>query len=183
MLEISMGAFTFLLNVLAGISFTSSIAATEDRHEMHENLYCLALNSYWEARGEKVDAKLATAQVVMNRVDNEAYPNDACSVNTQGPERESWKTRQIPDLEPEQRVYYPVRNKCQFSWYCDGKSDSVSNMDGWEDSILAAYLVYSGLGEDKVNGATHYYAHKQVTPSWSTSMTVTVKLGGHTYLK
>jgi hypothetical protein len=49
--------------------------------------------------------------------------------------------------------------------------------------VIAAFLVYTGFGEDIVNGATHYYAHDKVNPSWSESMTVTVKLKGHTYLK
>ena len=183
MLEISMSALTLLLNIIAGLAATSSLVSVEHQHDIHEDLYCLALNSYWEARGEKFDDKLATAQVVMNRVDSEQYPEDVCSVITEGPERESWKTKQLPDLDPEERVYYPVRNKCQFSWYCDGRSDNISNIDGWEDSVIAAYLVYVGFGEDKVNGATHYYAHDKVTPSWAGSMKVTAKLGGHTYLK
>ena len=177
MLEISMSALALLLNIVAGLAATSSLVEQED-------LYCLALNSYWEARGEKFDDKLATAQVVMNRVASSSYPNNACSVVTEGPTRESWKTRQFPDLEPEKRVYYPTRNRCQFSWYCDGRSDNISSdTDGWEDSVIAAYLVYAGLGEDKVNGATHYYAHDRVTPSWASSMVATAKLGGHTYLK
>ena len=112
MLEISMSALALLLNIVAGLAATSSLVEQED-------LYCLALNSYWEARGEKFDDKLATAQVVLNRVTSGRYPDDACSVVAEGPTRESWKTRQFPDLEPEERVYYPTRNKCQFSWYCD----------------------------------------------------------------
>ena len=87
MLEISMSALTLLLNIIAGLAATSSLVSVEHQHDIHEDLYCLALNSYWEARGEKFDDKLATAQVVMNRVDSEQYPEDVCSVITEGPER------------------------------------------------------------------------------------------------
>ena len=99
------------------------------------------------------------------------------------PIKESWKTRKDPTLEQDDRVYYPTRNRCQFSWYCDGRSDDVNNLDGWEDSVIAAYIVYMGFGEDMVNGATHYYAHKKVNPNWAATMVVTAKLDGHTYLK
>ena len=107
-----------------------------------------------------------------------------CEVITEGPVRESWRTRQDDTLEDEERVYFPVRNKCQFSWYCDGKSDAIRNMTGWEDAVIAAYLVYNGYGEDRVDGALYYYAHKQIPmPKWAKNMMVTAILEGHTYLK
>ena len=55
MLEISMSALTLLLNIIAGLAATSAMVSVENRREIHEDLYCLALNSYWEARGEKFD--------------------------------------------------------------------------------------------------------------------------------
>jgi spore germination cell wall hydrolase CwlJ-like protein len=182
MLEVSLPALTVMAEILMGLLMVNPLHSI-NYTEMHEEVYCLAINSYHEARGEGFDDKLATAQVVMNRVDSPKFPDDICEVITAGPIRESWKTRQHRDLDPLERVYYPARHKCQFSWYCDGRSDSMHNLDGWEDSVVAAFLVYTGFGEDIVSGATHYYAHDRVSPSWAERMEVTVKLKGHTYLK
>ena len=30
---------------------------------------------------------------------------------------------------------FPIRDKCQFSWYCDGKSDTILNLEVY-DKIL-----------------------------------------------
>ncbi len=182
MLDMPVSVVSILLNIIIGLVTSPTLMHTASIQE-HKQLYCLAANSYWESRGESLDDKIATAQVVMNRVDSRKYPDDICSVITQGPKRESWKTKQDPTLSNAERKYYPIRNRCQFSWYCDGRSDMITNLDGWEDSVIAAYLVYIGYGEDKVDGATHYYAHKKVTPRWASSMLVTAKLTGHTYLK
>jgi|TARA_R100000315_G_C5228976_1_gene139914 spore germination cell wall hydrolase CwlJ-like protein len=182
MLDISLNALTALTQIVMGLVVVNPMH-TGDPIDLHEELYCLAINSYHEARGASFDDKIATAQVVMNRVASMKYPEDVCEVITEGPVRESWKTKQYPDLDYGDRVFYPVKHRCQFSWYCDGRSDAVYNLDGWEDSVIAAFLVYTGFGEDIVDGATHYYAHDKVNPSWAKSMTVTVKLKGHTYLR
>ena len=137
---------------------------------MLEGLACLALNIYHEARDQPIEGQVAVAQVVMERVKSNKYPNSICEVVMQGPTY-SWS------------INYPIKHRCQFSWYCDGVSDAIHNLDGWEDSVIAAFLVYTGFGEDIVKGATHYYAHDRVTPFWASKMKVTAKLRGHTYLK
>ena len=144
MLDVSLTALTMLVQIVTGLVVVNPWHTT-DPVDIHEELYCLAINSYHEARGETFDDKLATAQVVMNRAESPKFPNDV--------------------------------------WYCDGRSDAIHNLDGWEDSVIAAFLVYTGFGEDIVDGATHYYAHDKVSPSWARRMEVTVRLKGHTYLK
>ena len=101
-----------------------------------EALFCLALNAYWEARNQDMEGMIAVSQVVMNRVESEYYPDDVCEVVFQGPTRPSWKDPSI-DI--------PVRHRCQFSWYCDGKSDNIPTKDSeaWNSARLAAYGVYT----------------------------------------
>ena len=182
MIEVTLPALTFLTQIVMGMVVLNPIA-NGDPVDFHEELYCLSLNAYHEARGVNFDEMLAVSQVVMNRVDVSAY-GSVCEVVTEGPVRESWRTRQDDTLSDEERVYYPIRHKCQFSWYCDGKSDAVRNLKGWEDAVIAAYLVYNGYGEDRVDGAMYYYAHNQIAmPKWAKGMTVTAVLKGHTYLK
>jgi len=182
MLEVSLTALTFLTQIVLGFAVTNPVSYTNPA-DTHEELYCLALNAYHEARGVSMDEMMAVSQVVMNRVDRSVY-GTVCEVITEGPTRESWRTAQDKTLSNEGRVYYPVRDKCQFSWYCDGKSDVVHNLTGWEDAVIAAYLAYNGYGEDRVDGALYYYAHKRIPmPNWAKNMMVTAILEGHTYLK
>jgi len=63
---------------------------------------------------------IAVAQVTLNRVAHNSFPDDICDVVYQGPTKASWKDKS---------VYYPVKHRCQFSWYCDGKSDRISSVN------------------------------------------------------
>ena len=72
-----------------------------------EETYCMSLNIYYEARGESWRGKTAVAHVTLNRVKHEKYPNTVCGVVLQA---KLWKGN-------------PIRDMCQFAWYCDGKSE------------------------------------------------------------
>ena len=45
-----------------------------------DELECLALNIYHEARGEDINGQVAVSQVVMNRVDSNYFPSTVCDV-------------------------------------------------------------------------------------------------------
>ena len=45
-----------------------------------KSLRCLANAVYFEARSEPIRGQMAVAQVVMNRVFSDFYPNDVCGV-------------------------------------------------------------------------------------------------------
>ena len=49
-----------------------------------EALVCLALNVYYEARSQSIVEQIAVAQVVINRVNDDRYPNTICEVVKQG---------------------------------------------------------------------------------------------------
>mgnify|MGYP003316608280 CR=1 FL=1 len=82
---------------------------------MAEALMCLALNVYFEARSENMASQIAVSLVVMNRVEDHRFPNTVCEVVKQGLTYK-WK----PSL--------PIKNRCQFSWYCDGKPDKPKKL-------------------------------------------------------
>ena len=97
---------------------------------------------YHEARGQGSAGLLAVSSVVLNRVKAKRFPNDICEVIEQGPTRESWKTRQTPD--PTDAVFYPIKNRCQFSWYCDGKSDVPKDVKTYERLLtISTSIVYN----------------------------------------
>ena len=45
---------------------------------------CLALNTYHEAKNQSLVGQIATAQVVMNRVEDNRFPNTICEVVKEG---------------------------------------------------------------------------------------------------
>ena len=134
-----------------------------------EALVCLALNVYHEARDQPFIGQVAVAQVVMNRVYDDRYPDTVCEVVEQGPTY-SWK----PD--------FPVRHRCQFSWYCDGKSDKVYDEEAWQQALMIAHGVYYGNLDDFVEGATHYHA-SYVLPEWAETKTQVVQIGEHIFYR
>jgi spore germination cell wall hydrolase CwlJ-like protein len=130
---------------------------------------CLALNVYHEARDQPFIGQVAVAQVVMNRVHDKRYPDTVCEVVKQGPTY-SWTDD------------FPVRYRCQFSWYCDGKSDTPHDSSAWEQARLIAYGVYSGNIYDLVEGATHYHA-TYVHPEWAETKTKIAQIGEHIFYR
>ena len=135
---------------------------------------CLALNTYHEAKNQSLVGQVATAQVVMNRVADDRYPNTVCEVVKQGPHRPSWEN---PEKE------YPIRHRCQFSWYCDGKPDVPKNEKAWRKAQDVAFLVlYNKINLDVTEGATHYHA-TYVKPAWARTKTRTTKIEKHIFYR
>ena len=140
-------------------------------------LTCLALNVYHEARNQPLAGQLAVIAVTMNRVVDSRYPNTVCGVVKQGPSRPSWKgTGEM----------IPVRNKCQFSWYCDGKSDVIhdANKDYFGELLLLTNDIIDGTMTviDITEGATHYHAD-YVMPSWAKTKTKTIEIEDHIFYR
>ena len=133
-------------------------------------LMCLALNTYHEAKNQSMIGQIATAQVVMNRVEDSRYPNTVCEVVKQGPK---YKGSDVP-----------VRHKCQFSWFCDGKSDEPKkDSKEWFKAQDYARIVLSGrIALDVTEGATHYHA-TYVKPSWAKTKTRTTRIESHIFYR
>ena len=144
---------------------------------------CLAKNMYYEARSQGLAGQLAVSLVVLNRVKDNRFPNTICEVVEDGPVRESWKTKgkNVPEHE---RTYYPIRHRCQFSWYCDGASDEPKEPTTY--SVLydmAMDLVYGDITVvDITEGATHYHAD-YVFPAWRKTKTKTVEIEDHIFYR
>jgi|13_taG_2_1085334.scaffolds.fasta_scaffold02541_9 spore germination cell wall hydrolase CwlJ-like protein len=125
-------------------------------------LMCMALNVYHESRSENLKGQVAVANVTLNRVADSKWPNDVCSVVEQG--------------------YTKGKQNCQFSWYCDGKSDTPTDTVAWARAVLVANDVMMGYIPDITEGATHYHA-RYVNPYWVDSFTKTVEIGSHMFYK
>jgi len=154
-----------------------------------EDAACLTENMYHEARSDGYAGMYATTMVVMNRVNDWRYPDTICEVVKEGPIKESWTTAQHKQLLEEDRVFYPVRNKCQFSWYCDGRADTMHDEASLYVAKEIAHLVLSNYYEtdvivDITEGATHYHA-TSVMPYWvgSRDMAKVTQIGSHIFYR
>ena len=141
---------------------------------MTQDTYCMALNIYHESRSENLAGKFAVADVVMNRVNNRNYPDSVCGVIYDAELKPSWK-------DPTKEV--PIRNRCQFSWYCDGKLDDPTETDAWNESILVAHQsIYEGRMLGLTEGATHYHT-TYVEPYWASSLDLVGHIGSHIFYR
>lgn len=124
-------------------------------------LVCLALTLYWESRGESDLAQKAVGHVVMNRVNAAGYPSDVCSVVTQhGPEP-----------------------PCQFSWWCDGRSDTPQDHTEWWRAFRNALEVYANPDADPTAGAL-YFHRKDLRPAWARAKVGRARVfGGHVFFR
>ena len=167
----------------ASSTFQDPIEGELFAEEQSPELYCLAMNIYHEARADHIAGQYAVADVVLNRVNDIRYPNTICEVVKDGYYKESWKTKQFPDLPDSERKFIPIRNKCQFSWWCDGKSDTAHDTDSWMQAQEIAYRLvaqekYRGITE----GSTHYHA-TYVSPKWAPTLDLVGRIGQHIFYR
>jgi len=123
---------------------------------------CLAEAIYFEARGESEEGQVAVAQVVLNRVKNPSYPDSICGVVYQNKHK---------------------RNRCQFSFACDGIADRIAQAGAWKTAERIAKDVIGGKRYLKmVDASTHYHA-TYVKPRWAKAMARRGKIGEHIFYK
>lgn len=130
---------------------------------------CLAKNIYFESRNQSHAGQVAVAQVVLNRVADDRYPDTVCGVVQQGRKNADGSMK---------------RHQCQFSWYCDGLSDNPKNTDMWLQSvrIAAESIYYYDGGFDMTSGSTHYHTLK-VDPHWNSSLTKVMRIDDHIFYR
>ena len=133
-------------------------------------LECMAKNIYFEAAIESTAGKIAVGQVTMNRVRSSHYPDTICKVVYEGKHHSNG---------------FPVRDRCQFSWYCDGKGDEPRETPAWRDSVdIAEYIIRTPSLLDITDGATHYHADwMKKFPKWAYQKKKLVKIDTHIFYK
>jgi N-acetylmuramoyl-L-alanine amidase len=122
--------------------------------------HCLALAMYWEAKSEGPDGMLAVASVVLNRVAHPEFPDTVCGVVKQGGESPP----------------------CQFSWWCDGKSDRPTEARAWATATKIAERVLQSPPSDYTRGALFFHNTAIETP-WVGKRQRTVQIGRHVFYR
>ena len=139
--------------------------------EENKQIACLAKNIYFEAAVESTAGKLAVAHVTHNRVSSHHYPDSYCKVVYEGLHYTAANGQQ-----------FPVRDRCQFSWYCDGKHDTPSGGKMWKQSEeVAKYVLENTELLDITDGATHYHADYIPNPRWAISRHRTMQIDTHIF--
>jgi spore germination cell wall hydrolase CwlJ-like protein len=127
---------------------------------LDDAITCLARTIYWEAK-RKDDVEMeAIANVVMNRLGHKGFPNTICGVVKQGHEQ----------------------GACQFSWWCDGRSDDAKEDEPYSHAKEIARKALNRQLKDRIGGAL-YFHNRKVTPNWSSEYIRTVEVGEHVFYK
>lgn len=122
--------------------------------EVSEDIRCLAMNIYHEARGESLLGQEAVASVTMNRVRNPRYPDSVCEV-----------------------VWQPK----QFSWTRTHKKfHAIQDRDAWNKALVVARATFTGYELSRVGQATHYHA-VHVQPYWADDGILVARIGRHLF--
>jgi spore germination cell wall hydrolase CwlJ-like protein len=133
----------------------------EKASEMRE-MRCLAEAVYFEARSETEEGQAAVAQVVLNRVLHENYPDTICG------------------------VVYQNRHRflaCQFTFACEGRSLRITEPEAWRTAVQIATGVADGtIYLADVGASTHYHAD-YVRPRWARSLKRMDTIGRHTFYR
>jgi len=127
---------------------------------LNDAITCLSRTIYWEARGDGAAGMEAIANVVMNRLGHEGFSNTICEVVMQGREQ----------------------GACQFSWWCDGRSDDAGEEKSYAIAKEIARKALNRQLTDRTGGALYFHQRK-ATPSWSTEYIKTVEVGEFVFYK
>ena len=113
---------------------------------------CLVEALYHEARSESLLGMLSVANVILTRKESSNFPNTICKVVHQG---KYWKDN-------------PIKDKCHFSYWCDGRPERFTDMAGLIKSINVAEMSLKGIQVRQTVGSTHYHA-SYITPRWASN--------------
>lgn len=122
-------------------------------------LVCLAQAIYYEARGEPILGQYAVAEVVMNRVDDPAFPDTVCAVTAD-------------DRGPKD-------HDCQFSYMCDGKPEHMRDPVARRQALRIAYIVGSRV--TNITGGALFFHARGTRPYWATKFTPAYVMGNHLF--
>lgn len=134
--------------------------------DVQQEVECLAHNIYFEAKNEPLNGQIAVAFVTLNRVKNGNYGDSICSVVKQ-------KTRGV----------------CQFSWWCDARTNNISQrkllttendvMYNKAMNVALNFYLNNETMSDPSRGALFYHAD-YVKPGWK-NMHRTAYIGRHIF--
>lgn len=113
------------------------------KESVDDAITCLSRTIYWEAKGGGPADMEAVADVVLNRLGHEGFAGTVCGVVKQGAEKKN----------------------CQFSWWCDGRSDQVQEEDRYAIAKEIARKALNQQLKDRTAGAVFFH-DRHVQTDW-----------------
>lgn len=151
----------FVAALCIALYSSAAVAKGCNPNDPNDELKALALNMYFEARGDgktteqRLYAMQMVGEVTLNRVESVNYPDSVCEV---------------------------VYQKSQFSW--TRKRDKTPHEKGsWILALVLAHQLLNGKAEYIDNGATHFVNPKGVStmPSWTRRFDEVARVGKHVF--
>ena len=131
------------------------------RQSESDALECLALTLYWEAGGEPSAGLAAVGWVVLNRQAHPDFPSTICQVVREG------------DNQP----------GCQFTYSCDGKSDTPKHEAQWARALATALHLLSMPTTDPTAGALFFHGSTLESAPWKIPREQTTTIGHHVFYR
>lgn len=149
-----LGIVVGALTIAASAAFTQRDAkAAAARGFEGRSLECLALNVYYEARGESLAGQYAVAEVTMNRKSALGFPKTLCEV---------------------------VYQAGAFSWTGE-KVDEPGGME-WQRAVKVAEDTYFRRRAPALQGALYYHA-TYTRPAWAKERERVARIGRHIFYR
>ena len=114
---------------------------------------CLASVVYFEARGEPIEGQYAVAEVVMNRVESDLFPDDVCSV-----------ARQRSQFAPQVRA-----------------GSTMHDTESEQRALVIA--VVSMIFPTNYTDGAEFFHNRSVRPSWANRFEETARIGPHIFYR
>jgi N-acetylmuramoyl-L-alanine amidase len=146
-------AFALIAGLAAPFAL-ASLASAGDGAPSRNEVACLAEAIYFEARGTGEAGEAAVAHVVVNRTNDPEFPGSVCGV---------------------------IRDGCQFSYRCDGRSDQLADTGARARAYRVAEAVLTA-DEDPTNGALFFHSAK-ARPGWFAKRERVARIGGNVFYR
>jgi spore germination cell wall hydrolase CwlJ-like protein len=151
--------FVFLVTMMP---ITPAISADNETYQQDpSDTHCLAKAIYFEASRNNTKMQEAVAAVIINRVEDDRYPDTICEV-----------------------IHQRTKNSCQFSWYCTPQKHI--DPQSWANALsVARRSIENWVAEksyDITHGATHFH-DTRVHPSWGHYLTKTLTINNMVFYK
>ncbi len=154
--------FLLFMFVIILVPLIKPVSSTEYNVKEVE---CLVEAIYFEARSEVFNGQIAVGNVILNRVSSNKFPNTICHVIHAGHYHKN---------------FVPIRGRCAFSFWCDGKPESMVDAMAYRTATDAATLVLEGYIIKGLEKSLYYHAN-YVKPNWVNERKFVRKLGTHVF--